>query len=913
MKVNKSKLPFLLSMFTVVLIIAVQINVLKRVRQIDDYYNEVLVLNKVNRLLDESKKQKKIYIASQTIQSHINLTETLESLKNTLDLDKSRFAELRILLDDYVMNFEAFGILFERKQKLSSELKQFQIESANAFDEIRGGNNKLIEEFDEAVKTSNKNELKVWFATTTKIYKATYYLDKISLILNSSVNDLEVDSKQALELKNAVGHALLKIDSLIDFLPFKVKQRLEFVKEENLMASIDEFIRLNSEINSKLINQEANFRTISDTLSAKEDILLSGFKKTQESKDTLRYSTIILELSLLILLFFQFRSFVNYSNLVKIEAEQRRKAQYKNKMKSIFLANISHEIRTPISGVVGITDKMLEGKLSTSNKHDITLINNTAKTLVQIVNDILDVSKIESGNEIVFEKNLFNVREFVEELAKELTTLYQKDNVNFEVINNVPLCSYLQLDRRRLKQVINNLVSNAHKFTSKGDIILTVNRSDDLIVFEVKDTGIGIADDKINELTKPFFQDINILNKHQTGTGLGLFIVNNFVKTMKGNLTIESKENTGSTFRVSFDSLCAEGEYGNGNEKQNTNEINYQLKILVAEDNDVNRYILEGLLSEFQNVTFVTNGKEAVEACDSFTFDCVLMDIQMPVMNGVDAAKIIKSKSNMPIIALTANVFSFQMVEDYSEYFDDTIYKPVKKGELIEKIREYATDASLDIPNDRIIGKLAFVLDDDEVLTKLSRFCEPQLIDYDVYNLELWDLKDIKSKNAYDLILFDYSEINSIKTGSMLNVPSLYVHMNDSVIDGGNVVNVKNPNELYSYLTKFLIVHEFEAFEEEEQDNVAEISYLDDEFKNIIIKSFEDDKCRIESFSTVDEFDQLMHMYKGQSEYIKNLSIESLLERYSTLRVSQGIEELKIIFISNLDKALEDLNNEKKS
>ncbi len=374
-----------------------------------------------------------------------------------------------------------------------------------------------------------------------------------------------------------------------------------------------------------------------------------------------------------------------------------------NKAKSVFLSNMSHELRTPLNGIIGTTNLLMHETATTSQKKYYDVLMHTSDHMLHLVNHILDFSKI-NESKINLDRNIFNLKHTLTKLCRVYVAQDIKENVSFKFDIDPGLDKEIISDDLRIKQILFNLLSNAFKFTKNGTITLKVVLlnidSDKLIArFSVSDTGIGIKPEQMEKIFESFEQADNSTTRNFGGTGLGLSISKQLVGLFGANLQVESEYQKGSTFW--FDAIL---EINTAIAKpEEIVEVNAKdlkgIKILVAEDNKINRMVLLTFLEKW-NVEFTetVNGLHALEEYRKANYDLILMDLEMPEMDGYTAIKEIrKSDSSIPVIAFTAALYDNMGADLKNKGFDDYLHKPFNPKDLFNKISKYApTKIALD-------------------------------------------------------------------------------------------------------------------------------------------------------------------------------------------------------------------------
>ena len=378
----------------------------------------------------------------------------------------------------------------------------------------------------------------------------------------------------------------------------------------------------------------------------------------------------------------------------------RQKAEEGAQSKQLFMSTMSHEIRTPLNEVIGITNLLLQGNPREDQMDYIKALKFSGNHLLTLVNDVLDYNKMESGK-IIFEQTQFNLSDFLDEIMRSYSFRSKAKNINFEINKANDLPVEVIGDPIRLNQILSNLLSNALKFTIHGSIKVIVKElsrtaNQSKMEFIVTDTGIGIAKDKQSVIFDSFTQASSDTTRHFGGTGLGLAICKKLVELQGGTITIESEPEKGSTFRFALSfGISEKGLKTQAAELPESFTGLEGKKILVAEDNKINFFVANKFLIGWGiTVTHAENGQIALDLLEKEDFDLILMDLHMPVMDGIEATRIIRKSENpkikdIPIVALTAAIMSesHDKIEDLK--INDYVLKPFKPHDLFERILKH--------------------------------------------------------------------------------------------------------------------------------------------------------------------------------------------------------------------------------
>ncbi|RAK59208.1 hybrid sensor histidine kinase/response regulator [Phenylobacterium hankyongense] len=371
----------------------------------------------------------------------------------------------------------------------------------------------------------------------------------------------------------------------------------------------------------------------------------------------------------------------------------RDAADTANVLKTQFLANMSHEIRTPLNGVLAMAEVMAMGELAAVQRERLQVIRQSGGLLLAVLNDVLDLSKIEAGK-LSLASEAFELQAVIAPVIDSFSVMARGKGLGFSVEVEKAAAGWWEGDPDRLRQIVGNLLSNAVKFTPTGEVaaVIDVNPQTDTLRLRVRDTGIGIAPDKLPTLFEKFTQADNSATRRFGGTGLGLAICRELTQMMGGSIDVESREGRGSTFTVELPLPRAE-QPESASEPATRSSEEMGLRLLAAEDNGTNQQVLAAVMESLGiDIDIVADGKQAVEAWRSCDYHLILMDIQMPVMDGIAAAQEIRAEERRsgrlrtPIIALTANALTHQVAEYMAVGMDGHVAKPIEIAKLYEAI-----------------------------------------------------------------------------------------------------------------------------------------------------------------------------------------------------------------------------------
>ena len=561
---------------------------------------------------------------------------------------------------------------------------------------------------------------------------------------------------------------------------FKTHQ--EYIKRTRKVA--------NDQLNSRLADFESE-KLKQEVKQLKQNEILQQLKS--EQAEQFRIFSLAIAAFIIVLILFvlnrniERRSKLNLSKRVKNRTQElellTNELVKANAIKSQFLANMSHEIRTPLTSIIGQAEAITNGDIDEKYLYkEVEIIHGNSLHLLELINNILDLSKVEA-NKLELELVEQDLQIILHDLANLFRKSANEKGLDFQIIHTLPSSFLLTIDSFRLKQILINLCSNAIKFTSKGSVLINVSVKDSLLTIAVTDTGIGMSETQLQQVFTSFTQGDSSISRRFGGSGLGLCLSEQLAKLMSGKISVTSVLNKGSTFTLTLP--CKQI---NINQLINIpptsiiasalvsveQETNFSGQVVLADDHDDNRRLIARLLTSLGlEVLCASNGREAVELCLESDPKLILMDIQMPEMDGIEAFKVLRQKGCLkPIVALTANAMSHEIDKYLALGFDGHLKKPIERKLFIATIVQYYGE-STDV-NDAVNKINAVDMTDLVIEFKSNLVLEQQDLILLIKNNELTKLADLAHRIAGAAQMFGFSLVSvsaiklekHIKTGS---------------------------------------------------------------------------------------------------------------------------------------------------
>ena len=605
--------------------------------------------------MSNSIKNKLVYTIMLTGTILMMLTIGIFLWFNINSLRENKLKDIRVLAKVIAKNNQA-SLLFKDKdaatESLYSLIANKDIEYVCILDEEKNVFAESNFTAEKIIPPKDPKEIIQKTSLIQELYEIAILGDKIgTLYIRSNLDQINVQIERAL----LIGLFIIILAIIITYVLTHILQKL-ITQPILQLASI-----------SAKISEEKDFST----------------KINMERDD---------EIGVLVHSFNKMLSEIDIQNKELIQSKLR--AEHSSKAKEQFLANMSHEIRTPLNGIDGMTRLLDSTSLSNDSQEYVNAIKSSSENLLVIVNDILDFSKIEAGK-LSIEKIGFNLTKILNQVIKSSCYKAEEKGVLLESNIDGKIADILIGDPVRLQQIVINLLNNALKFTSKGFVklnctLISTKNNLNTIKFEIDDTGIGIEKNKLDTIFESFSQEDDSTTREFGGTGLGLSISKHLVELFNGQLLVKSEKNKGTSFYFTLDlPIGNEDDLPEDLTVVNEPESLENKRVLLVEDNEINQFLATTILKQWKmNIDIADNGKIALDRLKEQNYDVILMDVQMPIMGGLEATELIRNTLNIttPIIALTANAIKGDNEKCIEVGMDDYISKPFNHSILYNKI-----------------------------------------------------------------------------------------------------------------------------------------------------------------------------------------------------------------------------------
>ena len=687
------------------------------------------------------------YNEGQVFASSVNLLNTLNELVHENNLAYAK-ALYRYMAADYYHSVKSFDIAFEYYEKSLAEaksLKEWPLVSDNLYAigilfRNMGNYDKAITYFEQTIESDTKIDINYaeyialygmasTYFRTDNIEEALKLADTVTAHpLTTSFYDSEIYRLKAKALmeRGRLSEARVALDqSRSTYDDYRVGEKTTWraeleklasqitAKEGDFETAYKEYQTYHNEyleakkyedlelLESANLVYEIQQQKEKTTLLEKENLVISELLKAKEdTQQTQKLFTrwlvifIVLALVTLVIILILLKK-ARKTNALYISAKE--KAELHSRLKTEFISNISHEIRTPLNAIIGFGQVLTDKLEDRQTKKLTSQIVNSSEMLLQLINDLLDFSKIEAGK-LALDYGPYNLRQSIRKLLDIFHAQASNKGLTIKLNIDKNLPKEMIFDELRLKQVLANLISNAVKFSSAGDIEIGIKvkqKDDTHCLFDVwvLDNGIGISKSQQENLFQPFIQAESSTARKYGGSGLGLNICNKLLEQMNSKLHVDSDMGKGARFYFTLELSHSIGdEYIHNQEATQLITQFQKTRVLLAEDNDINVEVITAMLNSTNlQILRVANGNDAIHKLSQQSFDAILMDIQMPEMDGYEATRVIRHQMNgtLPIIALTANAMQQDIDACLNAGMDDHVSKPIRKEKLLEVLDKY--------------------------------------------------------------------------------------------------------------------------------------------------------------------------------------------------------------------------------
>ncbi len=639
---------------------------------------------------------------------------------------------------------------------------------------------------DTNARSLNENQLRALkaFANVVMLHLESERMnrnlkDELNFILNTKVAEAEKQIETKDQIYTNLFLAISKSNAVV-----------EFSVNGKIISTNDIFNKIVGYEENELIDQEHELLLFESsegehkefwTKLAKGDFVTGKFKRKHKNGHEVwiqaSYSPVVDETGKVIRI-------TKIAQDITEEILAKNALERLSQQKDLFIASVSHELRTPLHAIIGFSDLLIQDEENIDKLKYLESIKKSGDTLLYLVNGILDLSKIEAGL-FQFDEQIFFTRELVDVIFSMLQIKAAAKNIDFRFIVEDDVPNELIGDKNRLAQVLINILDNALKFTSEGQVDLLLSSqqtsSDEILLnIQISDTGIGIPTDKLKYIFERFTQAEENTSREYGGTGLGLNISKLLVEKQGGKITVHSEQNKGTQFKIQIPFKFSDGIQGETYKLPGTNVSRLFGRILMCEDNEMNQLLVRNMFRDTNvNLEIVSNGRQAIEKLKTESFDLIFMDIQMPELDGYQTTQIIRNelKIDVPIIALTAHSMIKEKDKCLSLGMNDYLSKPFRKQEIFTLLSKWNSQTELSSENDQTYddfnmnylreisgGDSNFELEMLNLFHKTLSGAQGELEEYNRNkDLELLNQLAHKLKSSFGMFGFDLTILNQLE------------------------------------------------------------------------------------------------------------------------------------------------------